>query len=587
MKKLRISITAAMMLLLCTTTVAGDFTLGADISWSTEMESRNQTLYNYQGEPRDAFTLMQEMGLTAVRLRVWVNPEKHGNWCNTDDVVKKALRAKALGMDIMVDFHYSDWWADPAKQNIPEAWKKHKYKQMVTDVAQHTTDVLTTLRNNGIDVKWVQVGNETSNGMLWSVKTDPQTGWEIKDEQGNTTITQSMGHLERNPEQYAGFIKAGCEAAKAVYPNTKVIVHLDNGYDDRLYSRNLDVLKAGGVNWDITGMSLYPYWSRKHEPSAMRLFAECLKNMKAVVKKYNTDVMIVVTGYDVDELQPWGMEECRQQLDTLIRMCKTQTDDRCKGVFYWEPTCRPSQYKLGAFSEDGHPTAIMRAFTTTALDSQLGISGNAKEKIIYDRPLVKMETTEGDIVVELYNETPRHRDNFLRLVDSGVMDSTLFHRVISNFLIQGGDPSSKTADETMNGVPASPLGLESVTDENGQPYTLEAEILYPQFFNKRGALGAARAGDETNPEYRSSSSQFYIVWGKWPTARKAGSKDEPLDYYRSYMQAGVPYLDGTYTVFGEVVEGLNVVEKIQRHRTDEYDRPVTDVRILKMSRVDK
>ena len=149
-------VTIVMMLALAVANAA-DFTLGADISWATEMESRGHKLYNYKGEEREATALMKEMGLNAIRLRVWVDPAEHGNWCNKEDVLVKALRAKQLGMDIMIDFHYSDWWADPAKQNIPAAWAKHKYKQLLVDVANHTKEVLTMLKDNGITVKWVQV----------------------------------------------------------------------------------------------------------------------------------------------------------------------------------------------------------------------------------------------------------------------------------------------------------------------------------------------------------------------------------------------------------------------------------------------
>lgn len=562
---------------------ATPFTLGADISWTTEMEQKGEKLYNYNGEERDAFTLMKEMGLSAIRLRVWVDPTKHGNWCDKVDVLTKAKRAKALGLDIMIDFHYSDWWADPGKQNIPEAWANHKYKQMLTDVANHTTEMLILLKDNGIDVKWVQVGNETSNGMLWSVKTNPETGWEIKDDKGNTTITQSMGHIDRNPEQYAGFFKAGYEAAKAVFPETKVIVHLDNGYSNSLYNRNLDVLRDNGAKWDIIGMSLYPYWSRKYEDAAPKLFAECIRNMKSLYKKYGTDCMIVETGFEVNEKEPWVMESGREQLSQLIRLCKTTTDGHCLGIFYWEPVCRPRQYKLGAFTSQGHPTSIMRAFTTAAMDRTLDIYTTDRKGIIYDRPIVRLNTTEGDIAIELYNETPLHRDNFIKIAERGVLDSTLFHRVMNNFMVQGGDPTSKYAEETDAEYPAPQLGYTSVTNEKGEEYTIPAEIIYPRFFNKRGAIGAARDGNETNPERRSSSSQFYIAWGKWPTARKAGSDVKPLHYYSEYMQAGVPYLDNEYTVFGEVIEGFDVIENIQKLRTDKYDRPLKDVRITKVT----
>ena len=575
------SFIAALLLALPLGLSADNFTLGADISWVTEMESKSEKLYKYKGEERETFQLMKEMGMGAVRLRVWVNPAKHGNWCDKEDVLAKAKRAQALGMDVMIDFHYSDWWADPAKQNIPEAWTKHKYKQMLTDVANHTTEVLTLLKDNGIDVKWVQVGNETSNGMLWSVKTDPNTGWEVKDENGMTTITQSMGHIEKNPEQYAGFFKAGYEATKGVYPDAKVIVHLDNGYNNSLYNKNLDILRSGGAKWDIIGMSLYPYWSRKYESSAHRLFAECIRNIKSLAKKYGTDVMIVETGFEVNEKEPWIMESGREQLSELIRLCKTSTDNHCLGIFYWEPTCRPKHYKLGAFTNDGHPTSIMRAVTTAVLNSQLDIQPELRQHISYDRPIVRLETTQGDIAIELYSETPLHRNNFLRLVEKGILDSTLFHRVMLNFMIQGGDPTSKYAEETIADFPAPQLGYASALDENGEEYTIPAEILYPRFFNKRGAVGAARDGNETNPERRSSSSQFYIAWGKWPTARKAGAKEDPLPYYKEAMHAGVPYLDNDYTVFGEVIEGLDVIDKIQRLSVDKFDRPIKDVRITK------
>lgn len=340
------------------------FYLGADMGWITMLEAQGQEYYNFDGEQRDPFALLPELGLNAVRLRVWVDPSKYGNWCDLEDNIQKAHRAKEQGLDIMVDFHYSDWWADPAKQNIPAAWFDHDYETMKQDLREHTLTVLRRFKDEGLEPRWVQVGNETSNGMLWSVATDPETGWEIKDEQGRTTITHSMGHLERNPEQYAGFFKAGAEAVKEVFPEAKVIVHLDNGYDKDLYNRNLDVLKAGGCEWDIVGMSLYPYWAHQSDTTltAQIVIDRCMENINLVSQKYNCDVMITETGFEVDEQYPELMDEGRDQLSQIIRRCKNETNGRCKGVFYWEPLCRPSQYRLGAFTEDGHPTAIMQAF---------------------------------------------------------------------------------------------------------------------------------------------------------------------------------------------------------------------------------
>ena len=340
------------------------FYKGADISWVTELESKGQKFYNANGQERECTALMKEYGMNAIRLRVWVDPSKHDNWCNKEDVLVKAKRAKALGMEVMIDFHYSDWWADPAKQNIPASWKGHSYEEMKKDLANHTKEVLQFMKDNGITPKWVQVGNETTNGMLWSVQTNEQ-GWEIKDENGNTIITESMGHASRNPEQYAGFFKAGYEAVKEIFPNAIVIVHLDNGFDEALYNWNLDILKNNGAEFDMIGMSLYPYWAESfHNKTADQTISGCMSNIKKVSAKYGCDVMIVETGMlCADEqgklINASVLEEGYKQLARIIKESKVVV---CKGVFYWEPECKPSQYKLGAFTEDGRPTRIMDAF---------------------------------------------------------------------------------------------------------------------------------------------------------------------------------------------------------------------------------
>ena len=195
---------------------------------------------------------------------------------------------------------------------------------------------------------------------------------------------------------------------------------------------------------------------------------------------------------------------------------------------------------------------------------------------------VKMQTTMGDIIIRLYDATPMHRDNFVKLAKEGYYDGTLFHRVIKDFMIQGGDPDSKNA----------PAG--KMLGEGDPGYTLEAEFV-PGLYHKRGALAAAREGDDANPERRSSGSQFYIVWGRTFTPRQLEYLSEKLklDYPEtgglSEMQCkiystcgGSPHLDGMYTVFGEVEEGLNVVEKIQNVPTDTADRPLEDI-VIKVS----
>ena len=340
-----------------------EFWLGADLGWITEYESLGYKFYNLQGREMECTALMKEFGLNAVRHRVWVDPSKHGNWCSKEDLLEKCIRAKDLDMEILLDFHYSDWWADPEKQNIPAAWSGHDYEQMKQDLWNHTVEVIEYLKNNDITPKWIQVGNETRNGFLWSVESN-EKGWPVVDENGNTTITESMGHVVNNPEQYAGFFSTGYDACKSVFPESIVMVHLDNGFDKDLYDFNLGVLKDNGAKWDMIGMSLYPYWALDggYRTDEDQVITDCIENIKYVSEKFACDVMIVETGYPVDENDPERMERSRRQLARTIREAVNNTDGHCKGVFYWEPECKPSQYKLGAFTEDGHPTIIMNAF---------------------------------------------------------------------------------------------------------------------------------------------------------------------------------------------------------------------------------
>ena len=258
--------------------------------------------------------------------------------------------------------------------------------------------------------------------------------------------------------------------------------------------------------------------------------------------------------------------------------------------------------------------------------------GQKKDGNMENETKLKIETSAGDIVVKLYNETPRHRDNFIKLAQDGTYEGTLFHRVIKDFMIQAGDPESKEAPQ------GKMLGAGDVG------YTIPAEFVYPKYFHKKGALSAARQGDNVNPEKASSGCQFYIVTGKVYSdstlldmerqmnqlrlnnafqalvqknmktiykLRKDGNQDglldlqdsliaqaeaqvdkeEPFRFTPEQVQAyttvgGTPHLTGEYTVFGEVLEGMDVVDKIQRVKTDRNDRPEKDVIIQKVTVLD-
>ncbi len=196
--------------------------------------------------------------------------------------------------------------------------------------------------------------------------------------------------------------------------------------------------------------------------------------------------------------------------------------------------------------------------------------------MIQAQTIVVFHTTAGDFKIRLYDETAKHKSNFIKLVKQGYYDGILFHRVIPNFMVQTGDPNSKTAK------PGQTLG------SGGPGYTIPAEF-FPQFFHKKGAIAAARLGDQVNPKKESSGSQFYIVQGqKLSTSqleslvrsnRHAPFSDEQSNAYTTL--GGTPQLDDNYTVFGEVIEGMDIVDKIAASATDDHDRPVADIKIIK------
>ncbi len=309
------------------------FAKGADVSWLTEMESAGKKFYKRQGNLSECMSLLRSLGMNSVRLRVWVDPAHSGanGWCDKNDLLVKALRARDLGMRVMVDFHYSDWWADPGQQTVPAAWTGYNLDQMKQAVANHTTDVLTLLKDNGVTPEWVQVGNETGNGMLWE-----------------------QGKASTNMAGYAALNNAGYDAVKSVFPEAIVIVHVHNGDDNGLFRWLFDGLKDNGGKWDMIGMSLYPEkdtWRSQND--------KCIANIDDMIARYSKPVMICEVGMNVDLAQI-----CRSALQDLIGRCKAVSGEMCRGVFYWEPEAYGGwkSYGKGAFDEYGKPTVALDAF---------------------------------------------------------------------------------------------------------------------------------------------------------------------------------------------------------------------------------
>jgi arabinogalactan endo-1,4-beta-galactosidase len=310
------------------TPVSASFAKGADVSWLTQMEMSGYKFYNNAGTQQDCMQILKDRGINAIRLRVWVNPSD--GWCNTADMLAKAKRASALGMKILLDFHYSDTWADPGKQPKPATWASLDFNTLLTTVHDYTQGVMNTLKNSGITPDWAQVGNETNDGMLWE-----------------------NGRASTNMANFAKLVTAGYQGVKDVSTTTKVIVHISNGYNNSLFRWMFDGLTTNSAKYDVIGMSLYPTTT-----NWTTLNGQCYSNMTDMISRYNKEVMICEVGMDAS--QP---SSCKAFLADLITKVNSLPSGKGLGVFYWEPESYNWQsYGLGAFDNTGKPTIALDAF---------------------------------------------------------------------------------------------------------------------------------------------------------------------------------------------------------------------------------
>jgi arabinogalactan endo-1,4-beta-galactosidase len=331
-----------------------DFVRGADVSWGTEMEASGRKFYTTSGQETELFALMKGIGMNTVRLRVWVNPlgYGYGAWCDKDDVVKKAERAQQQGLDVLIDFHYSDFFADPTRQEMPKDWSGYTFDQVKTAVADHTKDVLTALKQKGIEPKWVQVGNETNNGFIFD---HGKIDWN---KSGSARYTN-----------YVTLSNAGYDAVKEVFPDAYVIVHIANAfeaadYDGWFYKE----FKEAGGKFDMIGLSHYPDWNDwDSTKSGVASNTNAANSVKKLGDLFKVPVMIVETGFSVQDA-----DKASQVMTDLFN--KTKNLSQCAGIIYWEPetdgvwkpdyytTVSWQPYKMGAFTTDGKPTATLDAF---------------------------------------------------------------------------------------------------------------------------------------------------------------------------------------------------------------------------------
>ncbi|MDE6854598.1 MAG: arabinogalactan endo-1,4-beta-galactosidase [Muribaculaceae bacterium] len=307
----------------------GAFAKGADVSWVTELEKAGYTFTNAAGTEKELMELLRDdCGVDAIRLRVFVNPERDkeiNGWCNIDDVIVKARRAHALGLRLMIDFHFSDRWADPGQQFIPSEWENYTLEEVKSAMTDHVNTLMTALQRYDIEPEWVQIGNETRTGMMWP-----------------------LGEYQ-NGDNFTQMVNAGYDAVKAVFPEALVIVHLDCGNEPYLYTRLFGKLEAEGGKYDMIGMSLYP-----GDSSWQKDIDDCIANIRKVQGDYGKPVMLCEIGFDYTQPETAGR--------ILSDMMEKGKAVDLKGIFWWEPEAPAERgYTKGCF-DNGTPTAALDAF---------------------------------------------------------------------------------------------------------------------------------------------------------------------------------------------------------------------------------
>lgn len=322
-----------------------DFSKGADVSWLPQMEASGYKFYDSDGSQKDCLQLLKERGMNTIRLRVFVNPsnDKRSGHCSPEETIAMAVRVQKMGMRIMIDFHYSDTWADPGHQTKPAAWANLSFEDLKKEVYKHTFEVLSDLKKKGVTPEWVQIGNEIPSGMLYP--------------EGKIVNNQNWNQL-------SDLLNKGYEATKDVNPNIKVIVHVDQGNNSGRFRWFFDNLTKQNTKYDVIGMSYYPYWlgyekGKEELKDYNKTIMDLENNMKDMVTRYNKEVMIVEVGGDYTLEQ-----DTKNMLTAVINAVKSVPNNKGLGVLYWEPQgAKPwSGYQLNAWQPSGKPSPALDAF---------------------------------------------------------------------------------------------------------------------------------------------------------------------------------------------------------------------------------
>ncbi|WP_044915769.1 glycoside hydrolase family 53 protein [Butyrivibrio sp. WCE2006] len=308
------------------------FIKGMDVSMIKELENHGASYY-LKGNKEDIFSILKECSVNMIRLRLWRDPyssdgESYGGGTNDlETTLELARRAKENGMQVLLDIHYSDFWADPAKQVKPKAWSKISGAELEGTVYGYTALVLKEFKKNDLIPEMIQIGNEITKGLLWP-----------------------DGHIDR-VSNMARLLKAGIKAARHVCPESKIVLHLDFGTNNELYRDWFKALEPYNIDYDVIGMSYYPHWNGS--------IKELVDNMNDISKRYDKDVIVAETsiGYTLDDLgckgivygeneekatgYPASQEGQAKFLKDLYEAVRGVSDNHGIGVFYWEPEWLP------------------------------------------------------------------------------------------------------------------------------------------------------------------------------------------------------------------------------------------------------
>ena len=313
-----------------------DFAVGADISWTPQMEKSGYKFRDRSGQESDVLQILKSFGMDTIRLRTWVDPsdDPQAGHCSAKETLGFALRCKDAGYRLMLNFHYSDSWSDPAKQRIPAAWEHLDFDALVRQMYDYTRETMTLFKNNGVFFEWVQIGNETNPGMLLPMGST--------DDFGRLTELYNAGH----------------DAVKVVSGKSKTMVHLAEINLTDFCVEYFENLEKHNCRYDMMAFSVYPYWVYEYHQIS---YDECIKayarSMREIPERFGKDIMLVETG-GLDDAE----DESHRLFTDLLREMTGQP--KCKGILLWEPQGARSwsNYPLNSWRSDGTPSGALDVF---------------------------------------------------------------------------------------------------------------------------------------------------------------------------------------------------------------------------------